>query len=523
MRAVRKTQVLIIGGGPAGSTAASFLARSGYDIVVAERAQFPRYHIGESLLPSCLEILDLIGARDLIERSGFQFKNGAVLDWKGERWELSFGELMGRHTYAYQVEREKFDTLLLEHASTSGATVMEGLTVQSLEFEGERPVAALLSGPDGPQRIEFDYLIDASGRRGVMATQYLENRSYPEEFKNIAVWGYWKDTARLPDGRDGAIAVGSIPGGWIWGIPLSGDTMSVGVVLHRDVYACEMADGRTLKEIYVDALAKSDFIGGLLADGRMVSDLKVEQDYSYSSDRFSGPGYLMIGDAACFLDPLLSTGVHLAMYSAMLGAASLTSVLNGTFGEREAFDYFEKSYRNAYTRFFIFVESFYRMKGRDSYFAKAADLSSYQADKDRMQTSFLNLVSGLEDVALAEHSKEHLIGEMKRRISENLDMRSDKTRLTDLVKTGAAAENAKFFDTIEGLTCLSPDHAISGVYVETSPQVHLARVVASDVQAHGSIDDQLSANTRPPASARGHGPLRGPGQVRVDIPGTPRI
>lgn len=476
MQAVEKTQILVVGGGPAGATAAAFLARSGFEVLVVERTHFPRYHIGESLLPSCLEILDLVGARETIEANGFQYKTGAVLDWKGEKWELAFGELQGRHTYAYQVERDKFDQLLLEHARASGARAIEGVAVRSLEFDGKRPVAAILAGSSGIERIEFDYLIDASGRLGLMATEYLRNRTYHDEFKNIAVWGYWKGTRRLPGDRAGAIAVGSIPGGWIWGIPLANDTMSVGVVLHRDVHSKEIAAGRSMREVYDNALRQSEFISQLLETGTCTAELKVEQDYSYSSKQCSGEGYLMIGDAACFLDPLLSTGVHLAMYSAMLAAASLTSVIKGSFTEAEAFEYFEKSYQSAYMRFFVFVEAFYQMKGKDTYYEKAADLSSFETDSEHLKQAFLNLVSGLEDIALAERFKEHLVGEMKNRISSNLEMRGDKEKLNGYLQTGVAADNADFFDTIEGLTCLSPGHAIGGVYVETSPRVHLARV-----------------------------------------------
>jgi flavin-dependent dehydrogenase len=130
-----RTRVLILGGGPAGSTAASLLARDGIEVTLIEREVFPRYHIGESLLPSCLEIADLIGARELIEKEKFQRKPGAYLEWGRESWSLDFGELRGRHTYSFQVERSRFDHLLLRHARSQGAEVHEGVEVQSLDFD----------------------------------------------------------------------------------------------------------------------------------------------------------------------------------------------------------------------------------------------------------------------------------------------------------------------------------------------------------------------------------------------------
>src|SRR5579871_2731779 len=204
MDSSEKTQVLVIGGGPAGSTAATFLAREGIQVTIVERDHFPRYHIGESLLPSCLEILELIGARNLIEGYGFQRKPGAYLDWKGERWTLEFGELAGTHQHAFQVSRAEFDHLLLDHARRQGVTVFEGTCVRELIFDGARPIRAICGSE--PRPIEFDYLIDASGRAGILSNRYLHNRRFHDVFKNVAVWGYWEGVDRLAGKHAGAIA-----------------------------------------------------------------------------------------------------------------------------------------------------------------------------------------------------------------------------------------------------------------------------------------------------------------------------
>lgn len=480
MRHSRRTQILVIGGGPAGSTVAGFLAREGVDVTVVEREVFPRYHIGESLLPSCLEILGLLGARDAVEAHGFQRKPGAYLEWKGEQWSLDFGELRGHYQHAFQVPRGEFDHLLLKHARSQGATVREGIHVRELLFDGERPCGAVCVARDSGEAfdIQFDHLVDASGRAGVMATRYLRNRQFHKVFQNVAVWGYWQGAQRLPGRQDGAIAVGSIPDGWLWAIPFSDGQMSIGVVLHKDAF---LAARRTssLAELYREAIAASPLLTRITSGGTLVSDLKVEQDYSYTSERFCGPGYFMAGDAACFLDPLLSTGVHLAMYSGMLASASLLSLLRGEVSETEASGYYQQSYRRAYLRFLVFVAAFYESRGKLGYFDKARQLSRFDADPHDVKRAFLNLVSGVEDFAEAENTTAHLMGEMSRRIRENLELRKDKRALATTEARQQAESNARFFDGIEGLASLSPANAIDGLYVVTTPQLGLARVASA--------------------------------------------
>lgn len=456
----RSTQVLVIGGGPSGTVAATLLAREGFNVTLVERDVFPRYHIGESLLPSCLEILDLIGAREKIEAYGFQRKNGGYFSWGKDSWVLNFSHL--RHPYSYQVVRSEFDHLLLEHAKSQGVQVFEGTEIRSLSFDGDRPRSATWSqivGGYDTGEISFDYLIDASGRAGVIAMHYLKNRHYHQAFQNVAIWGYWKDAGRMSFAPEGAIANGAVPDGWLWGIPLHNGTMSVGLVLHKTTFKEKRQQSKSLEEIYLKAIEECPLIAELVKPGKLVTEVKTEQDYSYISDSLTGPGYFLIGDAACFIDPLLSTGVHLATHSAMLSAASIASILRGEVTEQQATAFFEQCYRQTYLRLMAVVSGMYQQyDGKETYFWQAQQLTHHDYDdSEAMMQAWLYVVSGMED--LKDLEQPH----------RELDVQKTSIEANHRGQAFHGIYNKVFFRS-----SMSPETASEGLYVTTKPQLGLA-------------------------------------------------
>lgn len=486
-----RTQILVVGGGPAGTTAATLLAQAGLDVVLAERDHFPRYHIGESLLPSALTFLDLLGAREKVEAFGFQRKPGAHIEWGRQQWDLYFGELSGTNTYSFQVVRSEFDQCLLDHARDQGARVFQGVEVRKLIFDEEdprRPVAAVLAPTGRPAdawEIHFDHLVDASGRGGLMSTRYLDNRYYHEVFKNVAVWGYWENARPFTGKKEGAIATVSIPEGWIWAIPLHDGTLSVGVVLHKETFKERRGEG-TVDELYHAAIADSPTVSEMVASARLTSPVQAETDYSYAADSFAGPGYFITGDAACFLDPLLSTGVHLAMLSGLLSASAIASLERSEVTETEAINFYDKSYRRAYLRYLVFLSAFYNAyDGKDSIFWMAQQLSSHDAPSDNIKYAFTSLMSGvddLQDIHEGDEVHQYVMHEMVERVQENLELRQDKEALyKEKVSDETVEENGAFFDRVEGVSVLSPADAAHGLYVVTEPRLGLKRVNGTPV------------------------------------------
>ena len=389
-----RADVVVVGGGPGGSTAATFLARNGYDVVLLERERFPRDHVGESLLPASVPVLKELGVLPLIEEEGFLRKWGATMVWGRDSvpWSWYFRETNRTYPHAYQVWRPRFDQILLDNARAEGVDVREGRAATGVLWDEGAARGVRYRTDDGSEGVvEAEFLLDASGQAGLVS-RALGLRRWDTFFRNLAVYGYYRGAERLPDPDETNIFIESYPGGWTWNIPLANGLASVGAVVDSDTAQRGIADSG-LSGFFEEQVGLAPHTSRMLAEAELASGPFVVKDWSYTSERLVGDGWVLLGDAACFVDPLFSSGVHLALMSAVLAAAYVHAVRTDVTMRGPAAEAYGQLYRKEYLHFRELARLFYATNRTvDSYFWEARRIVGGEEESPR--ESFIRAVAG---------------------------------------------------------------------------------------------------------------------------------
>ena len=383
-------EVVVIGGGPAGSTVASLLSQWGRRVLLLEKEIFPRHHIGESLLPGTVIVMQRLGVFEKVERAGFVPKHGATYVWGKSRqpWTIQFGELSdkplgfkGRPQNSFQVDRAKFDKILLDHSRESGVTVMEGCAVTSVARDDNKIWRIDYLDQNKHTRTATGLIcVDASGQNSILGDK-MGLRNFNESLRNIAVYSYFQGGKPLRDlvpdlnpRSNGNIFVAANEIGWIWYIPLGNDRYSVGLVT-------EGANSREINragraKYYRDSIDATPEVAHLLREAHMESDsIYSQSDWSYICKKMQGPGYLLVGDAAAFVDPILSTGVHLAMDGALKAALAINTSLTDADLTDRAMQWYEQEYQKSASDYLHMAHHWYHgHRSQVAWFSQAKQL-----------------------------------------------------------------------------------------------------------------------------------------------------
>lgn len=357
--AVQKYDVAIIGGGPAGSTAATLLAKAGRRVVVLERDRFPRFHIGESLLPFSMAAFTRLGIREKLQKGFVEKFGGEIAEASGEKAaKFYFKDGFGARTdRSYQVTRSEFDKLLLDHAGECGAEIREETSVEDVSFERDG-VQLRLGGGDEQSRVEAKYLIDASGRNSLIGNKFNLKKNYPH-LQKLSLFAHYEGLVR-ESGIDGTLTrmVRTLQS-WFWIIPLKDDRTSIGIVLDsKDFRSSKLSP----EEFFERAVAEQPLVRDRIGQGRRVSEVYTAADFSYRNDKLAGDRWLLAGDAAGFIDPVFSSGVFLAVLSGETAADTLHDVLDHPKRRRRLFAHYERLVNRAMDVYLRFVESWYAGK-----------------------------------------------------------------------------------------------------------------------------------------------------------------
>lgn len=372
---IENCDLIVIGGGPAGSVLASLVAKQDYKVLLLERDYFPIYKEGESLLPSINPILELAGLKIEDMEGKYVSKPGGSFRWGKDEELFSFyfgacGQSSKQeenpHSTAYQVKRMEFDQQLISNAISNGVEVREGCKVVNvLEDENSRVIGISYKTPSGEQKEVYSkYVADASGHSSKLAGK-TGKRIYSKLYRNVAFFGYFNEGHRLEGTASGNTLFEAFSKGWMWYIPLSEQLTSVGALIPKEKLETNKKDSVSVLNNYIE---KTSVIKKLLCDATQATEspynkIHTRSDFSYCHSKFWRPGLMLLGDSAAFVDVLLSSGVHLATYSALIGARSIVTYLSGVLPESLCFDEYEIRYKKEFLLFYQTLLGLYDQGG----------------------------------------------------------------------------------------------------------------------------------------------------------------
>ncbi|HET9417707.1 MAG TPA: NAD(P)/FAD-dependent oxidoreductase [Chthoniobacterales bacterium] len=349
--------VAIIGGGPGGSTAAALLARGGRRVVLFEREEFPRFHIGESLLPFSMKAFTRLGLHEKFIRAGFMKKFGGEMfgscSEKGTKFYFK-DAYRSQTDHAYQVTRSDFDKVLLDHAAENGAEVHEQTVVTRVTFANEHVDLAIGQNASS-HNVRARYVIDASGRNSLLGNQLGIKKTY-DHLQKLSIFAHYDGVWR-PDGIDATLTL-LIRGidRWFWVIPLTTERTSIGVVLDKETFR---QSAMSAEDFLEHSLAEQPIIAKRMTNAHRASQVHVAADFSYRSTKLHGDRWLLVGDAAGFIDPIFSSGVFLAVFSGEQAADALTEALDHPRRAKRLFRRYDHAVNRAMDIYLRFVNAWY--------------------------------------------------------------------------------------------------------------------------------------------------------------------